>query len=160
MARRIDVLQCALNVHMTTTGSFERSMTYQDSDVAELKSRLDNWEPTWDQKYAAFDEAVRAMLVAAISEHEGKMPRNEVVIDTAIGMVREEVENAMTLWPPMHSAHEGYAVIIEEMDELWDHVKTNQKHRDLGKMRKEAIQLAAMATRFVIDVTLNSDGTR
>ena len=59
---------------------------------------------------------------------------------------------ASDMYPPMNSAHEGYAVLLEEVDELWDHVKTNQKKRDLIKMRAEAIQVAAMAIRFVHDI--------
>jgi NTP pyrophosphatase (non-canonical NTP hydrolase) len=51
-----------------------------------------------------------------------------------------------------NSAHEGYAVILEELDELWDEVKKNGQTRDMQKMRDEAIQVAAMAMRFVIDV--------
>jgi hypothetical protein len=82
------------------------------------------------------------------------MPRNEIIIDTTIGMIRDELCRAMELWAPMQSAHEGYAVILEEMDELWEHVKMNQNRRDLGKMRTEAVQLAAMAARFVADLTL------
>lgn len=63
-----------------------------------------------------------------------------------------EAYRAAALWPPMQSAHEGYAVILEELDELKEHVWMNQKKRDLAAMRKEAIQLAAMAIRFVADI--------
>ena len=52
-------------------------------------------------------------------------------------------------WPGFNSAHEGYAILAEEVDELWAHVKTNQKKRDLDAMRAEAIQVAAMAIKFV-----------
>jgi len=47
-----------------------------------------------------------------------------------------------------HSAHEGFAVLLEEVDELKAHVWMNQKKRDLAAMRKEAIQVAAMAVKF------------
>jgi NTP pyrophosphatase (non-canonical NTP hydrolase) len=71
--------------------------------------------------------------------------------------VTGEVARAEAQWPPMKSAHEAYAVLLEEVDELWDHVKTNQKKRDIPAMRAEAIQVAAMAVRFIRDV---SDGGR
>lgn len=51
---------------------------------------------------------------------------------------------------PMRSSHEGYAVILEEFDELWDEVKAQKQ--DIPAMRAEAIQVAAMAMRFVLDV--------
>ena len=62
--------------------------------------------------------------------------------------IREELDRAK-LFPPFNSAHEGYAILAEEVDELWAHVKTNQKKRDLDAMRAEAIQVAAMAVKFV-----------
>lgn len=62
----------------------------------------------------------------------------------------EELGEARMEHGPMHSAHEGYAVILEELGELWDEIKA--KVQDNAKMRKEAIQVAAMALRFVEDV--------
>lgn len=64
---------------------------------------------------------------------------------------REAFEASIN-WPPMNSAHEGYGVLMEEVEEMWDEIKVNQKRRDLVKLRKEAIQVAAMAIRFVHDV--------
>lgn len=73
-----------------------------------------------------------------------------------IELVTEEVQNelwqACVDFPPMNSAHEGYGVLLEELDELWDEVKAKQSKRDVAAMRKEAIQVAAMAMRFIIDV--------
>lgn len=91
---------------------------------------------------------------------EGKDPygnpvgpqKRKASILTLLAELSEEIRQATTNWPPMNSAHEGYAVLLEELDELWDHVKTNQKRRDLKAMRKEAIQVAAMAVRFAHDV--------
>lgn len=70
------------------------------------------------------------------------------VLDTALNMVLREYESAARAWPAMQSAHEGYAVILEELDELWDEVKA----QDFRRMEEEAVQVAAMAMRFVIDV--------
>ena len=55
-------------------------------------------------------------------------------------------------WKELNSAHEAYAVLLEEVDELWDHVKTNQTKRNIKDMRSECIQVAAMAIRFAHDI--------
>ena len=71
---------------------------------------------------------------------------------TATHAIQEECNRACERYPQFNSAHEGYAVILEEMDELWDEVKKSPKKRDPKAMRLEAIQVAAMAIRFLIDL--------
>lgn len=66
--------------------------------------------------------------------------------------VRLELYDAMDSHGPMHSPHEGWAVIWEELDELWDEVRQKPSNRSIINMRKEAIQVAAMALRFIMDV--------
>lgn len=51
----------------------------------------------------------------------------------------------------MNSLHEGYAVVLEELEEAWDEIKVNPKRRDGAKVRDELIQVAAMAVRTVTD---------
>lgn len=70
----------------------------------------------------------------------------------ALTRIAEEATRAAQKYTPFNSAHEGYAVLLEEVDELWDEVKKNPKARDMAKMRDEAIQVAAMALRFLTDV--------
>jgi hypothetical protein len=65
--------------------------------------------------------------------------------------VSEELRVAQEMFPPFHTAHEGYAVILEELDELWEIVKLRQGTRDQAKLRREAIQVAAMAIRFALE---------
>ncbi len=64
-------------------------------------------------------------------------------------IVLAELLRARAMFGPMASAHEGYAVILEELDELWWEVKHGD---DREAMAREAIQVAAMAIRFVADV--------
>ena len=55
---------------------------------------------------------------------------------------------------PMRGPHEGYAVLLEEVDELWDEVKRWQPDDpNIEAMRKEARHVAAMALAFLIEVT-------
>lgn len=54
---------------------------------------------------------------------------------------------------PFSSAHEGYAVLLEEVEELWDEVKKGgTEPRSEERIRREATQVAAMAIRFLVDV--------
>jgi len=62
--------------------------------------------------------------------------------------VLAELDRATAKFGPFNSAHEGYAVILEELDELWDEIKKN----DAVNVRKEAVQVAAMALRFLMDI--------
>lgn len=51
--------------------------------------------------------------------------------------------------PPFHSTHEGYAVLKEEVDELWDEIKMSKTFDANLMMVNEAVQVAAMAIKFV-----------
>jgi hypothetical protein len=68
----------------------------------------------------------------------------------AAGEIREEALAATLRYPPFHSAHEGYAIIKEELDELWTEVKA--KDQNVARMREEAMQVGAMALRFMVEV--------
>ncbi len=65
--------------------------------------------------------------------------------------VLAEVYRATKNYPPFHSAHEGWALLYEEVDELWDEVKVKQSERSIDAMKTEAIQVAAMALRLIHD---------
>lgn len=82
---------------------------------------------------------------------EGEVMTEANVIGSLRHLAFEAATEAMLgreKWGRMNSAHEGYAVMLEEVDELKAHVWTKQKLRDLEAMRKEAIQVAAMALRI------------
>ena len=62
-------------------------------------------------------------------------------------LISNELAMASDKYPPFKSDHEGYAVILEELDEMWDAIKGN----DASGARAEAVQVAAMAIRFIQD---------
>lgn len=72
--------------------------------------------------------------------------------DVAINEIISEHERASKLFPDFHSNHEGYAVIKEEMDELWDEIKRIKDITGNDKIKKELIQVAAMALRYLTDL--------
>jgi hypothetical protein len=74
------------------------------------------------------------------------------VVVPVVQDVVDELVRARALFPAFHSAHEGYAVMLEEVDELWQLVKGKRGPENAAAMRAEAIQIAAMAVRFVIDL--------
>lgn len=91
---------------------------------------------------------------------QGKLaPRNageqRVQVQTpAAAMVLNEVfaeiKRAIKGHGPMRGPHEGYAVILEELDELWAEVKADRGMQKSA--RAEAIQVAAMAVRYALDI--------
>ncbi len=66
--------------------------------------------------------------------------------------VGTEYDKATQNFPKFNSAHEGYAVLLEEVRELEAEVFENRKFRSLKRMRAESIQIAAMAIRFIEDI--------
>jgi len=71
---------------------------------------------------------------------------------SAIELARKELYAAQCVHPlSMPTFHDGYAVILEELDELWTEIK--KKHPDVEIIKKEARQVAAMALRFLVDLT-------
>lgn len=73
-------------------------------------------------------------------------------ISAVTNEVTKELARALKIHPPMNSAHEGWAVLLEEVDELWDEIKLRPSLRDKQRMREEAVQVAAMAMRFLLEV--------
>ena len=71
----------------------------------------------------------------------------EKQLDTILKMVGEETIRATKRFAKFNSPHEGYAVILEEVDELWHEVK----HGNSFEQEEEAVQVGAMAMRFVMD---------
>lgn len=52
----------------------------------------------------------------------------------------------------MHSPHEAYGVILEELDEFWDLVR--EQKPDKAEMLEELVSVAAMCNRAAEDLEL------
>lgn len=61
--------------------------------------------------------------------------------------ILNELENANTQYGPFKSIHEAYAVILEELDEVWDEIK--HKQADCDKIEAELLQVAAMCVKTI-----------
>lgn len=79
---------------------------------------------------------------------------------SAIDDVKAELAAAQARYPAFNSAHEGFAILLEEVEELKAHVWLKQGMRLTHEMRREAIQVAAMALRFVADICDTDRGNR
>lgn len=74
--------------------------------------------------------------------------------------IQTEYRRASILFPEFNTPHEGYAIIKEELDELWEAVKLKQSNPErLVRIIKEVTQVGAMALRFLIDLCEDNDGT-
>ncbi|KKN04743.1 hypothetical protein LCGC14_1094520, partial [marine sediment metagenome] len=51
-------------------------------------------------------------------------------MDKIIDDIKKEAVQAELIWKPFNSLHEAYAILLEEMDELWEEVKASQKNPD------------------------------
>lgn len=98
------------------------------------------------------------------------------LMENVENLIEKELESARSKFGNINSSHEGYAVILEEHEEmkdevinfeqnlqsLWNEVKSNNSNKqyedsiDMEKAAKqiikEAIQLAAMCKRFHEDL--------
>ena len=71
-------------------------------------------------------------------------------IDDTIQSILAEFKKAESKFPEFRSEHEGYGVLLEEVDELWDEIKNNKRPGAKERMKEEAAQVAAMALKFIV----------
>lgn len=105
----------------------------------------------------AIEKGIQELSIEEIEEK--KMENKKQIIEnkylssvSIIELVHKELLKATEKFDSFNSAHEAYSVILEELDELWEEIKKKKENRSKEKLRKEAIQVAAMAVRFVLDV--------
>lgn len=70
---------------------------------------------------------------------------------TAIKLIINEMERGLKKFGPYNSRHEAYAVIFEEVEELWNEIKIGQKTTLHGLDIDEAIQVSATTLRYIIE---------
>lgn len=103
--------------------------------------------------YWVADKAWRCTPLQEFEDEWEDEDQTEDLVDNLLGEIFQEWQTARKMFGPHHSAHEGISVLREEFEELWDEVKKNpEKYPEaMPNMRKEAIQVAAMALRFLTD---------
>ena len=81
-------------------------------------------------------------------------PEKLVLAQQEQRIILAEFNAAAQKHAPMNSLHEAYAVILEEVDELWEETKKKQRLRNLPNVKTELRQIAAMALRALVDLKL------
>jgi len=81
-----------------------------------------------------------------------RRPTEQARLASAVHLVDMEIKRATSKNPAFNSCHEGYAVILEELDELKEEVWLKKSRRNPKRMKAEAVQVAAMAIRFIVDL--------
>lgn len=69
--------------------------------------------------------------------------------DEILKLIEDEYLRASDLYPNLHSNHEAYAVIKEEVDELWDEIKKSKELNGNNQIKNELIQIGAMVVRYL-----------
>jgi len=73
--------------------------------------------------------------------------------ELACGLVLAELDRATAKYPKFTTTHHGYGILKEEVDELWEEIKADKNgYRCTDAMRREAVKVAAMAIRFILDL--------
>ena len=139
-------------------------------------------EPEYDPDEVAFkgveSDPVKPLEIEEVKCLESEAMKEDTPMSTKIRPAIEklaemEKQDANRKFPLFHSLHEGYAVLLEEVEEarealnfaegnlsmLWAHIRDNNAGRALefaGRVREhaldlavEAVQAAAMAQKFI-----------
>lgn len=119
------------DMYLTLVGNkYKATHDWEPSDFdLEFNNRRWCWREDEEKPKAAIDETVE---VSEITKE-----------------VLQETLSAMGKHKPMPTRHDAYGVIKEELDEFWDEVR--ERKPDPAKMRRELIQVAAMAVRAIHD---------
>ncbi len=74
--------------------------------------------------------------------------------------ILDEYDQAAENRPSFHSLHEAYAILLEEVDELWLLIKQKPYPQRMGQIQAEAIQVSATALRLLVDCTDDAEITK
>ena len=69
-------------------------------------------------------------------------------------LVKKELSSARSKHGKQHSLHEGYGILLEEVDELWDEIKKKSSQRDLDNLLNELVQIGSCAQKMAEDTVI------
>jgi hypothetical protein len=92
------------------------------------------------------------ILTKKLSEDAEQHARTPLRLCEALDAITTELDRSMIHQEGFSSLHEAYAVIAEEVDEVWDICKMKRKNRSALALRKELIQVATMAVKGLLNI--------
>jgi len=81
-------------------------------------------------------------------------------IGKSIKAIIAEYNHTIIKHAPFNSTYEGWALIRQKVDVLWEEIKKDETENSRTVMLKEAAQIGAMAMRFIIDIGMEDKLTK
>lgn len=97
---------------------------------------------------SAIEQALERVREAVVAT------RLDEALPKFLGWQLFELERARDKNPKIVSLHAAYAIILEELDEVWEEVKKKPGERSEALLVEELVQVAAMCQRAVEDLGL------
>ena len=69
-------------------------------------------------------------------------------------LVKKELAKARKKNGKQASVHEGFAILLEEVDEFWEHVRAKSHLRDYNELLGELVQIASCAQKTAEDLVI------
>ncbi len=105
------------------------------------------WRPGPGPEYLRADDTIK--LVAGGTEVLRVLTKySNADVWNVLIKIHNELDRATKKYGSFHSKHEGYAVLKEQVDELWDSIK--DKHVTDKERYNEAMRVAAMAVKYML----------
>lgn len=69
-------------------------------------------------------------------------------------LVKKEITKARKKHGKQNSIHEGFAILLEEVDEFWEHVRAKSHQRNYAELLKELVQIGSCAQKTAEDIVI------
>ena len=119
-----------------------------------LEEIVQKWGEDGDIDLRSVIHQIRCLRGKRSCDAELNQKKSSRPIAKFSALVETEIICARGKHNPINSAHEGYAVILEELDEFWEQVRKKRINQDHSEMLSELVQVGAMAQRTAEDLKL------
>jgi len=69
-------------------------------------------------------------------------------------LVKKELASARKKHGNQSNIHEAFAILLEEVDEFWEHVRAKSDRRDYKKVLEELVQIGSCVQKTAEDVVI------